>query len=439
MTSQGTVVHAEPQKTFFIDMLTRDIGLIECILDLIDNSIHNLIRTSKANVMALLSGQSGRKQRFPKSVAITISKDKFSIADNCGGIERQDAINDVFLFGKKQQVGGQPGLGLYGVGMKRALFKLGRDIEVKSWTKDDAFRVPIDVDHWRKEKDWELRLYNITKKREKSKLGVSITVKNLNDVVTRRLNTSGFTAELSERIASAYSLFLSSGLTISINGHKVISDMPEFETKAATPARREYRFGKVSVLIVAGLTPKNHRRPEGWYVFCNGRLILPRDQSSATGWGVDQYFKYHSKFNHFLGTVYFTSTELDELPWTTTKQEVNLDSPAYQKALVEMKLLARPVLSELGKLYPTEVDEETIIQRELFTDSKSTPITKLSKKQSTFSLTKQEKPKAIEATISFKRLKTDVSKVKLMLGSTSMSNKEVGERVFDYYMEMECE
>jgi hypothetical protein len=31
------LANADPSKTFFIDMLTRDIGLAVCILDLIDN------------------------------------------------------------------------------------------------------------------------------------------------------------------------------------------------------------------------------------------------------------------------------------------------------------------------------------------------------------------------------------------------------------------
>ena len=34
---------AEPSKDFFISMLTRDIRLIDCILDLIDNSIDSIV------------------------------------------------------------------------------------------------------------------------------------------------------------------------------------------------------------------------------------------------------------------------------------------------------------------------------------------------------------------------------------------------------------
>jgi hypothetical protein len=39
---------AYPSKAFFIEMLTRDITLSDCILDLLDNSVDSLI--TKANL-----------------------------------------------------------------------------------------------------------------------------------------------------------------------------------------------------------------------------------------------------------------------------------------------------------------------------------------------------------------------------------------------------
>ena len=48
-------ISAEPSKRFFIDMLTKDIGLVECILDLVDNSIDSLIRRNELQVMDILT------------------------------------------------------------------------------------------------------------------------------------------------------------------------------------------------------------------------------------------------------------------------------------------------------------------------------------------------------------------------------------------------
>jgi len=43
---QLTPAKADPSKAFFIEMLTRDITLSDCVLDLVDNSIHCLITGS---------------------------------------------------------------------------------------------------------------------------------------------------------------------------------------------------------------------------------------------------------------------------------------------------------------------------------------------------------------------------------------------------------
>jgi hypothetical protein len=42
---------------------------------------------------------------------------------------------------------------------------------------------------------------------------------------------------------------------------------------------------KVSVRIVAGVGPSNP--PDaGWYVVCNGRVVLAADRTEVTGWGL---------------------------------------------------------------------------------------------------------------------------------------------------------
>src|SRR5215471_4128171 len=44
MSANGQLrAKASPSKAFFIEMLTRDITLSDCVLDLVDNAIHRLI------------------------------------------------------------------------------------------------------------------------------------------------------------------------------------------------------------------------------------------------------------------------------------------------------------------------------------------------------------------------------------------------------------
>jgi len=49
MQNKGNYINAEPRKQFFISLLTRDITLSNCILDLIDNSIDGIIKVKPYN------------------------------------------------------------------------------------------------------------------------------------------------------------------------------------------------------------------------------------------------------------------------------------------------------------------------------------------------------------------------------------------------------
>src|ERR1019366_1117141 len=92
------VASAAPSKAFFIDMLTRDIALSVCILDLMDNSIHSLIADSKLDVSEhLIAGTTA--SRIKALIEIDLSPSKFRISDNCGGVSIEEAKEQVFLLG----------------------------------------------------------------------------------------------------------------------------------------------------------------------------------------------------------------------------------------------------------------------------------------------------------------------------------------------------
>src|SRR5438445_10561616 len=127
---------AFPRKHFFLEMFTRDISLEDCILDLIDNSIDGLIRTRGIDIGASLLKNGS--ENLPKSgsrpkIEIRYSNEEFEILDFCGGITRGHALKDVFNFGHAEgETGGA--LGVYGIGLKRAIFKIGNHFEMQSRT-----------------------------------------------------------------------------------------------------------------------------------------------------------------------------------------------------------------------------------------------------------------------------------------------------------------
>src|SRR5437660_10252016 len=100
MSDNGNVpdltVHADPSKAFFVDMLTRDIGLTDCILDLVDNSVHSMIVNHNLDIMEeLLKGRIRQKEERA-TIDIKFSGSKFSIEDTCDGISVADAKERVF-------------------------------------------------------------------------------------------------------------------------------------------------------------------------------------------------------------------------------------------------------------------------------------------------------------------------------------------------------
>lgn len=186
-----------------------------------------------------------------------------------------------------------------------------------------------------------------------------------------------FGKELENKTAATYSLFVNAALGITVNDRKVQSALPTLGVdKRLTPARKLFKEGDVDVLIIVGVTPREDRRPHGWYVFCNGRMVLAADQSQETGWG-DGLPQWHTKFRHFVGYVYFRSSDVRQLPWTTTKQGIVVDSPVYQAALSEMKLQARPVIAFLSNMYAQDIDEEDVPEREVLASARSTTVDRI--------------------------------------------------------------
>ena len=341
---------AHPSKAFFIEMLTRDISLSDCILDLVDNSIHSLITRTKLDVSEhLFAGTKAHK--VDALIDISFTPSKFSVKDDCGGISIEDAEEQVFLLGSPVKEKKQAGLGVYGIGMKRAFFKIGRQISIASFTTDEEFRIDINVDEWEKTNDWYFPFtYAREKKSETS--GTDIEVSRLNSTVSEQFVSKTFKTILVEKISRAYALFLKAGLKIRVNREDAKADIPELaESRDLRAVRQMTKKDGVDILIMAGLSPVTDREPRGWYVFCNGRMVLDADKTERTGWGTDSHPRFHVKYNHFLGYVYFRSKDVQKLPWTTTKEGVDLESPIYQTALAEMRLLSRPVLNFLNDLY----------------------------------------------------------------------------------------
>ena len=345
-------VSAEPTKAFFVDMLTRDIELADAILDLLDNCVDGILRDLGKEGLAEVANE--QQPYAGRKATITATPDQFRILDNCGGIPVSIAERSAFRFGRpdgdRERDGDLPTVGMYGIGMKRAMFKMGRSCEVVSRPDGETYTVKITPE-WLKSDDWFLRL--LPGEGSLDERGTSVTVTDLHPSIRGQFteNDSSFLRDLRRLISRHYAVILGKGFSVELNGVPVepvaLSLLFSQELKKkASPQIEPYMFvgtiHAVEVKLAVGFyrqlaseqeldenARKSTRENAGWTVICNDRIVLYNDKSAKTGWGFGGVPSYHGQFISIAGVVSFRSEKSALLPLTTTKRGLDASSEVY--------------------------------------------------------------------------------------------------------------
>lgn len=434
MASTKISIQANPRKSFFINMLTRDINLEDCIFDLIDNSIDSILDKTKFDPMKGLLGVE-KKKLNKYTIAIKFDKNEFSIEDNSSGVGVKEVEEKVFRFGSETNIKRKIGLSVYGIGMKRAFFKIGKLIEFKSNTNKGGVFVKFDVDEWvSNEDEWGL-VGETNKSTKKQSLGTKIVIKRINDEVVSNFTGKSFETRFIEKLQTTYGIFLDGGLVIKVNGKKANGKIPIFSTsKKVKVSSKLLKKDGVETRIIAGITAVDDKKSNGWFIFCNGRMILEGDKTSNTGWGNGLLRQFHPSTNRFLGVVYFKSDNVELLPWTTTKNGVNFESTIYQHALGHMVTLAKPIVSFLVSHYSADKNMKGVDS--LLEATTDTPISELKKTNTVFEA-KIERIPGTEGKVIYTVPTKDIKRVKKIMRKNNISNSEIGKVTFYYYIEQE--
>ncbi|MBF9351914.1 MULTISPECIES: ATP-binding protein [Mycobacteroides] len=449
------VIQAGPTKAFFISMLVRDIGLIPAIIDLVDNSVDGARRLRPKETPPSPDHDSTHDApatpRFHGLwVRIRLDEKTFEISDNCGGIPWIVARDYAFRFGRPDEAPETPNsIGQFGIGMKRSLFKLGTEFTVDSKTVTEAFVLNVDVDDWKLDPSWTFP--NVDHERRDTSqdaAGTLIRVLQLHESASENFGQSKFRNELVERLSLKHQATLNDGLSITLNTIPVDVDIQTlFSTNELTPARIIEEVDSdskrpVNVEIFAGID-RSSPSEAGWYIYCNGRLILGPDQTSITGWGEGRgktIPKYHNQFARFRGYAFFESDDVEKLPWTTTKEGIDADHRVYRAIRPKLIELTRPVIDFLNALdgekdHPDRVDlERMVLSAER--QKGATPLHQIPASPRFTSPERAPVPKAeVTNAIQYARPAIQVAKVKKRL--KVKSNREVGEGTFDYFYRAE--
>ena len=436
------VVKASPTKEFFVNMLVRDILLKQAIIELIDNSIDGARSMREEN------------QYFGLKISVTFDKDKFVIEDNCGGIPVDIAANYAFRFGRPKTVqsGNAATTGIFGIGMKRALFKIGNNFSIHSVTKTTEFRLDLNVKEWlaKDDDDWDFKFSFADENMDNSEenIGTKIEVTDLNPEIAGELSSEEFQKELIEHIQRRVGLDIAYGMMILVNGHRLIgNNILLIDNEEIRPIKEEYQDEEIFVKILSGIAPREGKQypPEkaGWYIYCNGRLVVAADKTSLTTWkdmeNRGSGIVFHNNYAAFRGIVYFTSKYPEKLPWNTTKTGIDETSLVYLRArekMLEIFKIVKNILDDIRKNTDEKDDgiEETIAQMS-GTEMTAENADRI-KKNRTVNIEKVTVSVIPKVTINYKKTTEEAEELKKVLGVKSY--REVGEKTFEYYKDAEC-
>lgn len=386
----GKVAMGAPTKDFFVGMLTRDIELSDAILDLLDNCLDGVVRQKGALDKNISSDYySGFYSN------ITITSESFIIEDNCGGIPRDVAEKYAFRMGRspEKEEDDLPTVGIYGIGMKRAIFKMGKSAKVITRNNGELYQVAIPSDWADSDDNWEFPLEELESSELLLEGGTKIQITDINpeivDMWDNNDKIDDFADRMIKAIQQSYSFIIQKGFEIRINNIN-INPLPiqllmdkESSGKSIKPFVFMQTYGDVNVSLAVGFyapTPspediddennlKRSTSDAGWTVVCNDRVVLYNDKSHLTGWGEGGVPQYHTQFIGIRGIVIFESKNPKNLPMTTTKRGVDTSSKIYSAVKDKMRQGLK-----LFTDYTNRWKGQNVEERKYSTVAKSVPV-----------------------------------------------------------------
>jgi len=426
--------NANPEKRFFVSLLTRDISLIDAVIDLTDNSVNAAMKASENKFNTSKDFQKlipNRTSKPPIHIDVTISEKRISIADNAGGIDFPSARDDIFRFGHPETHGTtKDRLSVYGIGMKRAVFKIGNKIDILSEHKDGGFDLNLDVQKWVDDPAPPPWHFEIARRSgaPKAKCGTKIDVTDLKEDVRHRISDGRFVDSLVDKLSAVYAYFIGRIISISVNDREVAAT--NFDV-GKNNSSDNFKFGDVTYSIIAGIQSKGENFKDanaGWFVFCNGRTVIYADKSKLTGWSAELPI-FQPKHRAFMGLVFFVSKDPEELPWTTTKGSIN------EEAKRHMIVLGRSVTSVLDKVYSgsgTTVERSEMLK---LSGPATDAFAAATASKNVFKPPQKKGPK--EVRIQYSAKESDIQKIRKHLSKPNLSGSEIGRYTFTHFVKNE--
>lgn len=341
-------VDTSPTKEAVVNSLTRDISERACIFDLIDNAV-DAARNSIFEKLPPDEWNTLPVSYAGYTIEIKLNGNGYTVQDNCGGISADKLQTMVMKFG--QRSAHKMGIGIFGVGLNRALFKLGRISHLKTDTGKERAELVLDTDEYLQAEGWLLPAKRFP---STGSIGTFIEGSELSSEISSKFGDKKWVDDLRHEVGQRYGRFVAKGLKIKING--TLAKNNEVPMRPDSPYEGEEKFFKsddgVHIILKIGQHLEHRFSVEddynkerndgltnqyGWNIICNNRTILMGNTDWETGWESD----FHSEFYGFVGYAEFIHPDPSKLPWNTAKTDIDLNNRAYRAALDEMKIFTK--------------------------------------------------------------------------------------------------
>ena len=238
-------VDTSPTKDVVVRGVTRDASVEACLHDLIDNSV-DAIRADVQRRMPLPTSDIYRGYE----ISVTINGTELRIKDNAGGIPINLLRSEVLRFGKRSAH--YNGIGTFGVGLNRAIFRLGQIAQIITDTGAERSSLILRTeDYLREADDWNVTAQQLPTSGD---LGTMIDITRLPEDIAHLFADKDWVNERREQIGRIYSRFIAQGLTIEF-GPKPARNL-EIPIRENGPYEIEQRYYKtedgVSIYIRCG-------------------------------------------------------------------------------------------------------------------------------------------------------------------------------------------
>lgn len=288
------------------------------------------------------------------------------------------------------------------------------------------------------------------------KEGVHIRIENLHDDIKYYLSSYTNIDNLRNKIERSYNYDELQGLiNIFING-TLVNLIPEklLYSNIISPGITKKSYTNINYTIITGMGEPDPKAA-GWNIICNNRFIVNSDRTELTGWNssynpekeeeIDEIVEsakipaYHNDFARFRGYVIFEAVDSKYLPFNTTKDGIDENNKIFIQAKNDMMSQMRIALPKLRKIQTLLRNSDDDKMENILNKSDRTTIYQLInkyKENRSFNLNFEKyQPEKIYKKVYFSVEENRLNMLKEFFGV--MHNKEVGEKILNYFLESE--